>query len=208
MYESEFGLFPYAIGTVPTFVNTVNLSDVFVEFRYYNMSNQLRSHTTRLDSSGHFTISRPDDYSSPYLILFRLKSDNLPSFGTYDFQLRMGSDTNLVYEYGSLFTDQHNYQVAEIMHQVKLSGSDFQQAGGDVYFHSVIDLGRVNKLEAVAYFDRSSTVNFNIGGDVKVRLVWSGTPGISKTSRTTPAITSSSSGTTTTQSISSRSPST
>lgn len=68
----------------PTVTNTVNYNFMSVQLVYYDMSNNVRFATTGVDSSGNWSLKRPNDYVKPYYISVVLAPKALPPVGKYD----------------------------------------------------------------------------------------------------------------------------
>lgn len=165
-YETEFGISPYA-SNLPTVSNTVDRTGMRVYLSYYDMSNNVRYAVVRVDSSGHFTIYRPDDYASPIYLSFELESSALPQSGTYDFSFRFGSNTVLTYTKARLWFDKPMTNASLVQGYYDLTGNAFQQNSGDIYVSSVVQIGNTRNLQVLCHL---SSLSFNISGDVYARF--------------------------------------
>lgn len=173
-FEEGFGISPYgSVSHVPAVANTVNFSYLQAEFIYYNTSGVQRTVYSSIGADGHFSFTRPSDYSRPRGIGVALKPGALPPPGTYDLTVRIGSNTVLgPYSNAYLYSNKGIQNASSVTSAVwHVSDSDFLwNSGGDFSVHSVVSMGGVNYFSVGALFSSSANVSFNISVDCSVNF--------------------------------------
>ena len=167
-YYQDYGISP-AVISIPSVTNTVYYPGVFFEFRYYDMNNNVKIYSVSPDSSGHVSVYRPDDFAKPYQIGFYLRPSALPPSGTYDYFVGIRSDTNIVYTGAYLWSQKSTSNAAPQYSSQNITGDNFQNGGGDVYLHSVVDLNSSVGAPLQTWFNTSS-VSFNLSLDISIRF--------------------------------------
>lgn len=173
-FEEEFEISPYgSVSHVPAVANTVNFSYLQAEFIYYNTSGVQRTVYSSIGADGHFSFTRPSDYSRPRGIGVALKPGALPPPGTYDLTVRIGSNTVLgPYSDAYIYSNKSIQNASNVTSAVwRVSDSDFLwNSGGDFSVHSVVSMGGVNYFSVGALFSSSANVSFNISVDCSVNF--------------------------------------
>ncbi len=173
-FEEGFGISPYgSVSHVPAVANTVNFSYLQAEFIYYNTSGVQRTVYSSIGADGHFSFTRPSDYSRPRGIGVALKPGALPPPGTYDLTVRIGSNTVLgPYSNAYLYSNKGIQNASSVTSAVwHVPDSDFLwNSGGDFSVHSVVSMGGVNYFSVGALFSSSANVSFNISVDCSVNF--------------------------------------
>lgn len=67
----------------PSVTNTVDYAHVLIQLCYYDMSNNVKFTSCRVDSDGNWSLKRPADYAKPYYISVVLSPKALPPVGKY-----------------------------------------------------------------------------------------------------------------------------
>lgn len=173
-FEEEFGITSYgSVSYVPAVANTVNFSYLQAEFIYYNTSGVQKTVYSSIGADGHFSFTRPSDYSRPRGIGVALKPGALPPPGTYDLTVRIGSNTVLgPYSDAYIYSNKSIHNASSVISAVwRVSDSDFLwNSGGDFSVHSVVSMGGVNYFSVGAFFSSSANVSFNISVDCSVNF--------------------------------------
>ena len=153
------------VGYIPKFNNTVLLTDVQVRVDYYDMSNVIKSKYSTCDSSGYFSISRPDDFASFLGISIVLNKKAFPPSGKYKVQCLLnpegGGANSYNYSYISFGRKKNNAEWIWEYNEPKTFTMNYSQA----YWESTVQLGSFSMMEFIA---KGSEFGFGFNGHVKI----------------------------------------
>ncbi|MFR8226437.1 MAG: hypothetical protein ACLU85_04995 [Lachnospirales bacterium] len=153
------------VGYIPKFSNTVDLTGVKVILNYYDMSSVLRNVSSVCDSSGHFSISRPDDFAKFERISITLDTRAFPSSGKYKVQCLLNPEGGATNAYNtpsiSFGRKKNNVEWIWEYNTPKTFTVNYSQA----YWESTVQLGSFKLMEFIAY---ANDWGFSFNGHVKI----------------------------------------
>lgn len=141
---SEPAIAPYS--SIRSITNTVNRSAVYFRVEYYDMNNVIHVSDVYLNSDGYFHVKRPGNLARIYRLSFVLGKAALPPSGKYAFQVDFSSDFGGMEYRNFVLAAVKLTQNADAQGASKFYGT-FQQASGDFFFETNLDLGNVHWVQ-------------------------------------------------------------
>lgn len=158
-YDNEF--FDNKISVDGVTSSTVDLTNVSVSLRYYDMNNVLHEvQNQNLSKDGYFSFSRPSDFASAYDVAFYFQ-DVLPPSAKYNIRFSFGSNTG-----GFSYSDCYfysNYFINNAEMKENTIPITIQQNSGDFSGGFNLDIGKVRNTVLSIRF-KNGYLPFPYGG--------------------------------------------
>lgn len=156
-----------AVSSVPTITNTINYDGAYIELAYYDMSSVLHYTRFKVDSSGAFAFTKPDDYVKPQYLSIYLMAKSLPTSGSYKVMSTYKSNTGVTFSGSPWVHTSKAYNNANSASATFTLDNYIYDLYGDAYTEFTVKLGSGN----LSYFQIKmpcSEVSFQANGNIRV----------------------------------------